>query len=90
VAYGAVMGLLGGALFPTQTLPDWVQALAQLLPLTPALAGLRAALDGATPTDVLGYAVELLVMAAVLFPVGVVAFSWSIRRAKEDGTLGHY
>jgi hypothetical protein len=54
------------------------------------LAGLRAALDGATPTDVLGYAVELLVMAAVLFPVGVVAFSWSIRRAKEDGTLGHY
>jgi ABC-2 type transport system permease protein len=90
VAYGAVMGLLGGALFPTQTLPGWLQLVAQLFPLTPALNGLRAALDGAAPQDVLGDCIELLAMSAILLPLGVVAFNWSVLRAKEDGTLGHY
>jgi ABC-2 type transport system permease protein len=90
VAYGAIMGLVGGALFPTQTLPPWAQTIAELLPLTPALAGLRAALEGATPGEVAGYSAELLTMAVILMPLGMFAFGRSVRHAKQEGTLGHY
>ena len=90
VAYGALTALLGGVLFPVDALPSWIRPFADLIPLTYALNGLRAALDGAPPSQVLGPTLVLCGMAAVLMPFGILAFNWAVNRAKTEGSLAQY
>lgn len=82
--------LIGGILYPTSVLPAWLDALAQLLPVTHAAALSRALLlDGAQTS---GVALHLLALAAfcLLFPAGIALLSAAIRHAKRTGTLSHY
>lgn len=90
VAYTAVIAIFGGAFFPVEALPEWIQWLSLLIPLTYALSGIREGLSGGTPADVLPQIIVLSVMAVVLLPLGLRAFSWSIDRAKCEGALGEY
>ena len=90
VAYAALTAMLGGAFFPVTALPSWVRPVANLIPLTYALTGLRAALDGASPANVLGPTFVLCGMAAVLLPLGILAFNWAVDRAKKEGSLAQY
>jgi ABC-2 type transport system permease protein len=89
-ALGSVW-FLTGTMFPVQTLPKVLRGLAQLIPITHSLEGMRLALlEGASLTRV-GY--ELVVLsgfAAVLIPVSLLAFSWTLRRARMQGTLSFY
>lgn len=88
--YGAVSAIVGGTLFPVEVLPEWVQSAAALFPLTHALSGMRAALAGATPAEVLDQARVLAIMAAILLPFGQVVFRWAVGRSKLEGTLDQY
>ncbi len=90
IAYTAMIAIFGGAFFPVQALPEWIQPLALLMPLTYALSGIRDGLNGASPQDVLPQIIVLTVMAVVLMPIGLRAFSYSIDRAKREGALGEY
>jgi ABC-2 type transport system permease protein len=90
LAYAWITGLLGGVLFPVELLPRWLQGLSAVVPLTHALSGVRAALDGATPAQVVPQLVILSAMAAVLAPLGVLSFRWAIKRAKQEGSLAQY
>jgi ABC-2 type transport system permease protein len=90
LAYAWITGILGGVLFPVAVLPAWVQPLSAVVPLTHALAGMRAALDGAPPSAVRGQATVLTIMAAVLLPLGVAGFNWAVARAKQEGSLAQY
>ncbi len=90
LAYSAVMAVTGGAFFPTTSLPGWIQPLTLIVPLTYALSGIRKGLDGGTPLDVMPQIIILTVMAVVLLPAGLYAFSWALRRAKREGSLGEY
>jgi ABC-2 type transport system permease protein len=90
VAYGALTALLGGVLFPVAALPAWIRPFADFVPLTYALSGLRAALDGARLTQVLGPTLVLCGLAAVLMPLGILAFNWAVNRAKKEGSLAQY
>lgn len=90
LAYAWLTGLLGGAIFPTTVLPVWAQPLTVLVPLTHALAGIRAALEGAPPQVVLDRVAVMAVMAVVCWPLGLLTFSWAITRAKQEGSLGQY
>lgn len=80
----------GGMLFPISVLPDWLQVVARLNPVTYALDAMRAALLGAG-----GYhavwrpLLILLLFAAVLLPLSMLVFAWSLRRTKTTGTLMH-
>jgi ABC-2 type transport system permease protein len=82
---------LSGVFYPVSSLPGWLQNLAQVLPFTHALEGVRKALlAGATPTDL---GLQLLILAAfgaVLFPLALYAFELALRRVKATGTLGQY
>jgi ABC-2 type transport system permease protein len=89
-AYTGITTILGGAFFPVSALPDWIEPLAYLVPLTYALDGIRSGLDGGSPADVMPHIVILTAMAAVMLPAGLYAFRWSIRRAKQEGSLGEY
>jgi lipooligosaccharide transport system permease protein len=55
------MMLACGVFFPLEQLPEWLQAIAHVLPLTHAVALARPLMNGAVPT---GIAVHLIVLAA--------------------------
>jgi ABC-2 type transport system permease protein len=90
LVYGAISALVAGTLFPVEVMPAWVQSLANLFPLTHALAGMRAALEGATVAEILDELRALTIMAAILLPLGQTAFKWAVNRAKREGTLDQY
>lgn len=80
----------GGMLFPVTLLPDWLQIVAHLNPVTYALDAMRAALlAGATLVAVWRSLAVLLLFAAVLLPLAMATFAWALRRTKITGTLSH-
>ncbi|MEO6197795.1 MAG: ABC transporter permease [Dehalococcoidia bacterium] len=90
VAYAAVTAILGGAIFPVDSLPDWIQPITQLLPLTHALSGIRAGFNGASVNEVVPQIAILTAMAAMTMPPGIFAFDWALNRARQEGSLGEY
>ncbi|MGH9676182.1 MAG: ABC transporter permease [Candidatus Acidiferrum sp.] len=80
----------GGMLFPVTLLPDWLQIVARLNPVTYALDAMRAALlAGAGLFAVWRSLAALLLFAAVLLPAAMAIFAWALRRTKITGTLTH-
>jgi ABC-2 type transport system permease protein len=85
-----ISGVAGGMLFPVSILPDWLQLVAHLNPVTYALEAMRAALlGGATITSLWRALSILLLFASVLLPVSMCVFAWALRRTKITGTLSH-
>jgi ABC-2 type transport system permease protein len=83
--------LLAGVFYPISVLPDPLQAIGKLLPLTHALEIIRRALlTGATVTDLLPSFIALVVLTAALIPVGVVGCAIAVRIARTDGSLSQY
>jgi ABC-2 type transport system permease protein len=84
-----VSSVAGGMLFPISVLPDWLQLVARLNPVTYALDAMRAALLGAGVQSVWRPLIVLLSFSAVLLPFSMAVFSWVLRRTKTTGTLTH-
>ena len=83
--------LLGGVFYPPQDMPAFVGDLSRLLPITYALRALRRSLlKGAAFSDLLPDIGALLLFAAVLLPLGIVAFRFAVRKARQDGSLVQY
>jgi ABC-2 type transport system permease protein len=88
--FGSGSWLLGGVMYPTDVLPAWLRQIAELLPITHALRGLRAALlRDATVATVLPEITALTLFAVVGLPVSFAVFNAGLRRARTIGTLGH-
>ena len=86
-----ISSVVGGMMYPVSVLPNWLQQVARLVPVTYALEGMRAALLGhATLRELWPSLAALLIFAAVLLPASFVAFSWALRRTKITGTLTHF
>jgi ABC-2 type transport system permease protein len=80
----------GGMLFPVNLLPEWLQIVARLNPVTYALDAMRAALlAGASLFAVWRSLAVLLLFAAVLLPLAMATFAWALRHTKITGTLTH-
>jgi ABC-2 type transport system permease protein len=80
----------GGMLFPVSILPDWLQIVARLSPVTYALDAMRASLLGGANVAALWRPLGILLLfAAVLLPLSMSVFAWSLRRTKITGTLTH-
>jgi ABC-2 type transport system permease protein len=88
--YGMASGLLGGVLFPLTVLPQWAHPIANLLPLSHALQGLRLGLAGTDPSGLWTQLGSLALMAAVLMPCSVMLFYRALNHAKMDGSLVQY
>ncbi len=90
----AILGLssvVGGMLYPISVLPNWLQFVARLTPVTYSLEGMRAAILGhASMRELLPSIAALLVFAIVLLPISFAIFSWALRRTKITGTLTHF
>jgi ABC-2 type transport system permease protein len=82
--------LISGVLYPTTVLPDWLQAVAPLLPLTHTIAALRGTLlEGASDIAIVSD-VAALAAFSILLPLSLIAFELAVRQAKAAGSLGHY
>lgn len=89
IANGAAL-LLGGVLFPVSKLPLALQYVSWMLPITHALNGIRGAVSGATIAQLGPDSLWMLGCTVLLLPLSLIAFAAAVRRAKIDGTLGHY
>ena len=86
-----VSGLVGGMMYPVSVLPEALQRVARLVPVTYSLEGMRGALLGrASLLELWPSLRALLLFAVVLLPASFAVFSWALRRTKITGTLTHY
>jgi ABC-2 type transport system permease protein len=80
--------LVSGVYYSVEVLPEWMQLLSKLSPVTYVLDGVRAGLIDGVPITVLLHDVwPLLVMGAVFIPTGLWAFGRAERYAKRTGKL---
>jgi ABC-2 type transport system permease protein len=83
--------LLSGAMFPVDSLPTPLKLLANAIPLTYSLRGLRVALLAGAPINELAVSgCTLLIWTLILVPVSIWLLSASVRSARLNGTLSFY
>jgi len=88
---GTFSGLLAGVLYPVAVLPDWVQSVSSLIPLTYGLEAMRMVLlQGATVADISMELIILALFTVALLGCGLLSVNYSLRIARRDGTLIHY
>lgn len=87
----AILSLFSGVLFPVEVMPQWLQTLASLSPLTHALDAMRGALlHDASISDISRSLIVLTGFAVVLLPLGLVALEVGLRRARRTGGLSRF
>jgi ABC-2 type transport system permease protein len=80
--------LISGVYYPITVLPQWMQTLAKISPVTYVLDGIRDTVMQGTPTtDLWKYIVPLLVIGVITLPAGVWAFKQAENYAKRTGKL---
>jgi ABC-2 type transport system permease protein len=88
---GYLVIIVSGTLFPPSLLPNWLQSLAKLIPLTHGLHGMRLALlQGYGIQELWGTIVIMMVFTVTLIAVGLIAFNVAVHIAKRTGTLSQY
>ena len=83
--------LLGGVYYPIQLMPQWLQQLSRLLPITYSLDAMRRTLlADASFQDVMPDIIALAIFGIVLVPVSLPVFRNAVHGAKVDGSLAHF
>lgn len=88
---GGFATLVGGVFYPVEIMPQWLQGIANLLPITYALRAMRLALLQGVSWQ--GLIPDLLALAAftiVLFPLSLLVFRYAVDFARKEGSLAHY
>jgi len=89
--FGGLSWLLGGVFYTLEVLPRFLQHAGQLLPITHALVGMRAALlHNASILELLPQIGVLGLFALVGLPLSLLAFHLGVRWARITGTLSHF
>lgn len=83
---GTIVTILCGAYIPRQTLPDWAQALGNVLPVTHGLAALRSVMSGDLGRTVPESGLELLIAVAAVIAAQVALHRFLVL-ARGAGTL---
>ena len=83
--------LLSGVYYPVSILPDWLQKVSYLIPVTHSLEGMRLALLKGYPLrDLLPSILPLLVFTVIMLPFSIWVFKYAVRIAKINGSLTQY
>ncbi len=86
-----VGALVGGAYFPVDLLPQWLQVISAILPITYALDALRTCmLEGGGLGAVLPELGKLTLITAILLPGSLFLFNRAVTYTRRTGTLGQY
>jgi ABC-2 type transport system permease protein len=88
---GSGIWFMTGTLFPVSTLPKPLQVLADIIPITHSLSGMRLALLQGTGFSLLLPKIAILAFfCCILLPTSLLIFSYTLRRARLEGTLSFY
>jgi ABC-2 type transport system permease protein len=88
---GGMGTMLGGAYFPIEVLPGWLQKVSFLIPITYSLDALRSTmLKGYSLEKIAGPMLTLGLMAAILLPASLAVFAAAVRKGRIEGTLTQY
>ena len=83
--------LLGGVYYPVDILPQWLQTIASVIPMTHSLNAFRLCfLGGCDVTQVTSHLWVLCLWAIIGLPVSFFCFRYALNRCRKMGTLGHY
>jgi len=83
--------LLGGVYYPVQLMPQWLQQLSRLVPITYSLDAMRRTLlADASFQEIMPDIIALAIFGIVLVPVSLLVFRYAVHRAKVDGSLAHF
>jgi ABC-2 type transport system permease protein len=82
--------LFGNVLFPPQVMPQALQLISYFVPQYYFFTAIRQVLTGATLSMILPDLLILILMCAVILPLGYVIYSWCLRTAKKNGTLSWF
>ncbi len=86
-----VSRLIAGVYFPVAVLPEWFQGFARFIPLTHSLEALRNIfLNGAGVGELGSEFLALSLFTLFLLPPGIFFLRWSVRKAKDEGSLVFY
>jgi ABC-2 type transport system permease protein len=89
--FGSGTWFLTGTLFPIETLPKPLHALAEIIPVTHSLNGMRLALlQGANFAALRSEVLYLAIFALLLLPMSLMVFSHTLRQARLNGSLSFY
>jgi ABC-2 type transport system permease protein len=89
--FSNLASLIGGVFYPVEILPNWLQTIAGLLPITYALRAMRMALlTNATWSDLAPDLLALVMFCLILLPLSLLAFGLAVERARADGSLAFY
>ena len=78
--------LICGVNFPLSYLPEWIQAIASIFPLTYAVKAMRGASDGLGLSAISDDLLMMLILGAVYFVISVLLFGMFERKARKLGT----
>lgn len=88
---GGFGSILGGAYFPLDVMPAWMQKLSLLIPVTYSLDALRLTMLRGQSVFVAAKPLAMLTaMTAILLPASLCLFAAAIRRGRREGTLMEY
>jgi ABC-2 type transport system permease protein len=88
---GSGLWFLSGAMFPIEKLPRPLLMLSHCFPLYYAVEGMRKALlEGQNIRSMAPILAPLLAFGCVLLPLALGGLSFSLRRARQNGTLSFY
>ena len=88
---GSISSLFGGIYYPIELLPDWLQPISAVLPITYSLRAMRKTLlTGAGFSDIWSDLLILVGFAIVVFPLALWIFRQAVNRARIEGTLAQY
>ena len=80
-----------GITYPLSVLPGWMQEVAQWLPPTYIISGIRkAALANASFSDLLPELIPLVWFGLFWLAAGFIVFNWMERRARRTGAISQY
>ena len=92
-AFSWMTQLVSGVFYPLKLLPQYLEWVGRIFPLTYSLDGIRLCLqagrDLSYPT-VLNDAFSLIIFTAVASPVALYVFKIGYNAARRDGSLGQY
>lgn len=88
---GSGVWFMTGTLFPVSTLPEPLRVVAEIIPVTHSLTGMRMALLEGARLPLLANEIEILAASClVLLPLSLWIFSHTLRKARLEGTLSFY
>jgi ABC-type multidrug transport system permease subunit len=82
--------LFGNVLFPPQVMPVQLQVISFFTPQYYFFTTIRLVLTGSPLYAILPDLLVLILLCAIILPVGYLVYSWCLKTARKNGTLSWF